>query len=187
MVHEYNRVWVGAPVGDGEGKETEMRGPKPPAIALTAEEREGLDALIRRHTTPQQLALRARIIVAAAQGQNNSQIARQLGIHAETARLWRMRWLGMRAARVEDLPLDERLTDVPRPGAPARITAEQVCRIVDLACTAPEQAGRPISQWSSREIAEEIMARGIVDAISPRHAARLLKRGISSPTSSGTG
>jgi len=164
-----------------------MRGPKPPAIDLTAEERTGLDALIRRHTTPQQVALRARIIVAAAQGWNNSQIARHLGIHVETARQWRMRWLGMRAASVDDLPLEERLTDAPRPGAPARITAEQVCRIVDLACTAPEQSGRPISQWSSRELADEITARGIVDVISPRHAARLLKRGISSPISSATG
>ncbi len=164
-----------------------MRGPKPPAVELTAEEREGVKALIRRHTTPQQVALRARIIVAAAEGQNNTEIARQLGIHTETARLWRMRWLGMQAASMEDLPVEERLTDTPRPGAPARITAEQVCQVVALACEAPEQAGRPISQWSSRELAAEITARGIIDAISPRHAARLLKRGISNLTSSATG
>lgn len=164
-----------------------MRGPKPPAVELMAEEQEGLTALIRRHTTPQQVALRARIILAAAAGQNNTQIARHLGIHAETARLWRMRWLGMQAASLEDLPLEERFTDTPRPGAPARITAEQVCQVVALACETPAKAGRPISQWSSRELAEEITARGIIDAISPRHAARLLKRGISSPTSSATG
>ncbi|MDQ2741013.1 MAG: helix-turn-helix domain-containing protein [Chloroflexota bacterium] len=143
--------------------------------------------MIRRHTTPQQMALRARIIVAAAVGQNNSQIARQLGVHVETVRVWRMRWLGMQAARLEDLPVEERLTDAPRPGAPARITAEQVCQVVELACTTPEQAGRPISQWTAREIAEEITTRGIIDQISPRHAARLLKRGTSNPISSGTG
>lgn len=164
-----------------------MRGPEPPQVALTTEEREGLEALIRRHTTPQQMALRARVIVAAAAGGNNCQIARQLGVHVETVRLWRRRWLGMQAASLEDLPLEERLTDAPRPGAPARITADQVCQVVELACMAPEQSGRPISQWSSREIADEIIKRGIIDQISPRHAARLLKRGTLNPISSATG
>src|ERR1700731_1134530 len=157
-----------------------MRGPKPPAIALTDEERRDLGTLIRRHTTAQQIALRARIIVAAADGQNNSQIARSLGLHVETVRLWRTRWLDLRAVSLEDLPLAERLTDAPRPGVPARITAEQHCQVVELACAAPEQTGRPITHWSSREIADEIMKRGIIEHISPRHAARLLKRGISS-------
>lgn len=164
-----------------------MRGPKPPEVVLTTEEREELEALIRRHTTPQQMALRARVIVAAAAGGNNCQIARQLGVHVETVRLWRLRWLGMQAASLEDLPLEGRLTDAPRPGAPARITAEQVCQVVELACMAPEQSGRPISQWTAREIAEEIIKRGIIDQISPRHAARLLKRGTLNPISSATG
>ena len=74
----------------------------------------------------------------------------------------------------------DRLADAPRPGAPARIGAEQVCAIVALACEAPAQSDRPISQWTGREIAEEITRRGIVETISTRHAARLLKRGISS-------
>ena len=164
-----------------------MRGPKPPTVQLTVDERRELDALIRRHTTAQQIALRARIIVAAAQGYNNSQIARALGVHTETVRQWRTRWLALSAASLEDLPIEERLTDAPRPGAPARITAEQQCQVVALACAAPEQAGRPITQWSSREIADEIMKRGIIEHISPRHAARLLKRGTSNPTSSATG
>jgi putative transposase len=159
-----------------------MRGQKPPPIALTVAERRELDALIRRHTTAQQVALRARIIVAAAEGHNNSQIARQLGVHVATVRLWRTRWLGLQAVSLEDLPVEERLTDVPRPGAPARITTEQVCQVVALACAAPEQSGRPITQWTAREIADEIRARGIIDQISPRHAARLLKRGTSAPT-----
>jgi len=75
-----------------------------------------------------------------------------------------------------------RLADGPRTGTPARITPEQVCRIMALACEAPEASGRPISQWSTTELAAEIMQRGIVDTISARHAARLLKRGTSSRT-----
>ena len=164
-----------------------MRGPKPPVVELGAEEHRKLEGLVRAHRTPQQVALRARIVLAAADGLNNTQIARQLGIDADTVRLWRMRWLGFQDVSLDDLSLTERLTDAPKPGAPARITPEQVCQVVALACEAPEQFGRPISQWSSREIADEIIKRGIVDRISPRHAARLLKRGTSSPTSSGTG
>lgn len=149
-------------------------------ITLSDAERAGLEALVRRHTTPQQIATRARIVLAATAGQTNVQIVRHVGLSRESVRLWRDRW-----AAAQDIPLDEvsvtqRLTDAPRPGAPARITAEQVCQIVALACTAPVTAGRPISQWSSREIADEITARGIVATISPRHAARLLKRGRSS-------
>ena len=45
-----------------------------------------------------------------------------------------------------------------------------------MACEDPEDSGRPISHWTGREIADEIKKRGIVDHISPRHAARLLKR-----------
>ncbi|GAC1529863.1 MAG: hypothetical protein NVS2B16_37040 [Chloroflexota bacterium] len=159
-----------------------MRGPKPPVVELSAEERRGLEGLVRAHRTPQQVALRARIVLAAADGQNNTESARQLSVDADTVRLWRMRWLGLQGASLEDLCPTERLTDAPKPGAPARITPEQVCQVVALACEAPEQAGRPISQWSGREIADEIVQRGIIDRISPRHAARLLKRGTSNLT-----
>lgn len=164
-----------------------MRGPKPPVIELTDEERRGLAALVRRHTAPQQVALRARLVLAAAAGLNNAQVARQEGVDVETARLWRGRWLGLQPVALADLSAEERLADAPRPGAPARITAAQVCRIVALACEAPSASGRPISQWTGREVADEAVARGIVAAISPRHAARLLKRGSSSRTASATG
>ena len=164
-----------------------MRGPKPPMIELTNAERQALDELVRRHSTPQQIALRARIVLAAAEGRNNAQIARDLSVSIDMVRLWRERWLILRPASLEDLPVRDRLTDAPRPGKPPRITDEQVCRIEELACEAPERSGRPINQWTGREIAEEIIARGIVDHISGRHAARLLKRGACSHTVGGTG
>ena len=106
----------------------------------------------------------------------------RLGVDIATARLWRNRWVGLAAASLDDLSVSERLSDAPRPGAPVRISAEQVCQIVGLACEAPSQSELPISQWTGREIAEEIVKRSIVDQISPRHAGRLLKRGASNHT-----
>jgi putative transposase len=154
-----------------------MRGPKPTPVVLTDKIRAELKQLARRHATPQQLALRARIILAAADGLNHTEVARTLDISLDMARLWRQRWLGLEAVSWDDLSLVDRLTDAPCSGKPVRITDEQVCQILELACEAPERSGRPISQWSEREIADEVRARGIVEQISDRHAARLLKRG----------
>ena len=156
-----------------------MRGPKPSPVILSDAERQELEALTRRHSTPQQVALRGRIVLAAADGANNGQIARLLDVSLDMARRWRERWLVLQPASLADLPVTERLTDAPRPGKPVRITAEQGAQIVALACDPPCDSERPISQWTSRELADEIQKRGIVPTISGRHAARLLKRGTS--------
>jgi len=156
-----------------------MRGPKPPVVEVSPEVRHELEALLRRRSLPQQLALRARIVLAAADGQNNSQIARSLDLETDTVRLWRTRWLSFAPIPLSEFSLDERLSDVPRSGRPIQITAEQRCQIVALACEAPKDAGRPISQWTGREIADEVIKRGILPTISARHASRLLKKGIS--------
>jgi len=164
-----------------------MSGPRPTTVELSVEERQELERLVRAHGTAQQVALRARLVLLAAEGLNNAQVGQHLGISREAARLWRERWVGLQAVPPDELSVEERLADAPRPGAPARIGAEQVCAIVALACEAPAQSGRPISQWTGREIADEIMRRGIVARISPRHAARLLKRGRCGPTWSAIG
>ena len=156
-----------------------MRGPKPPVVEVSPEVRHELEALLRRRSLPQQLALRARIVLAAADGQNNSQIARSLDLETDTVRLWRTRWLSFAPIPLSEFSLDERLSDVPRSGRPIQITAEQRCQIVALACEAPKDAGRPISQWTGREIADEVIKRDILPTISARHASRLLKKGIS--------
>ncbi len=164
-----------------------MRGPKPPIITFSHSERQALDLLVRRHTTPQQIALRARIVLAAADGANNCQIARLLDVSLDMVRRWRERWLALQPASLDDLPMADRLTDAPRPGKPRQISAEQECLIIALACEPPQDAQRPISQWTGREIADEIKKRGIVSTISDRHAARLLKRGTSNRIASAIG
>jgi putative transposase len=147
------------------------------SLNLTEAERAELERLVKRHTVGQQIALRAQIVLAAAAGKSNSQIAQEFQVSRQMVRLWRERWLHLQPIPLADLSPAERLEDLPRPGAPAQITAEQRCQIEALACEKPDNSDRPISHWTGREIADEIIKRGIVAQISPRHAGRLLKRG----------
>ena len=156
-------------------------------IVLSKKEQEGLLQITKRHRSEQQVVLRARIVLAAAQGSPNVQIASELDINVDTVRLWRDRWAGLQGIDLEILSLTERLQDAPRPGVMPKFTTEQRCQTAALACEAPAKAGRPISQWTAREIADEMKARGIVEQISPRHAARLLKKGDSNRTGSAIG
>jgi putative transposase len=157
------------------------------SVVLTEKEQEALTRVSRRYRSEQQVAVRAGIVLAAAQGQSNAAIARQLQINVDTARLWRDRWVGLQAIDLDTLSVVERLQDAPRPGKPPQITAEQRCQMAALACEAPSKAARPISQWTGREIADEVMARGIVKQLSPRHAARLLKKGACNRSASAIG
>jgi putative transposase len=91
--------------------------------------------------------LRACIVLAAARGQSNVQIASELAINVDTVRLWRDRWAGLQGVDLETLSLAERLQDAPRPGVKPKFSSEQRCQMAALACEAPAQAGRPISQW----------------------------------------
>src|SRR6266568_8138682 len=129
-----------------------MRGPKAALLSLSKEEREELEKLVRRHSTSQQVALRGRIVLAAAAGKGNSEIAREVGLGVDRVRAWRTRWLSLQTIPLEELSVEERLCDVPRPGRPSEISAEQTCQIVAMACEQPKE--RPISHWTGREIAD---------------------------------
>jgi putative transposase len=156
-----------------------MPGAKAQAVNLSDAEQQGLEKLIKRHQVGQQIAMRARIVLAAARGQKNKEIAQTYQVTLDTVSLWRNRWVKLQDIALNDLSLEDRLhaKRAPRPGAPARITADQRCQIEALACEKPEKSGRPITHWTAREIADELKKRKIVANISPRHAARLLKRG----------
>lgn len=141
-------------------------------LTLSPEERGELDRLTRSRSTPQQLALRARMIVLAADGAGVCETAQRLGVWRKGVSIWRARWLAGGAGET----VAERLQDAPRSGAPATIMPEQICAIVALACERPDDVGVPISHWSASDLAREAVRRGIVTSISPRSVGRFLKR-----------
>ncbi|MDD4160846.1 MAG: helix-turn-helix domain-containing protein [Methanothrix sp.] len=98
---------------------------------------------------------RARIVLLAAMGKNNREIANELEVSLDTVRLWRQQWLDLQTISLDDLSVEERLDDLPRAGAPPRLTANQICQIQQLACEKPAESGRPISQWTSQEFSSK--------------------------------
>lgn len=165
-----------------------MPRPQPLPITLTERQRKMLVHLVRRATSTQRLARRSRIVLAAAEGYNNEQIANRFDINRETSRLWRGVWLeneerlgAAEEAGMRELhqAIEEVLCDRPRSGAPPTFSAEQVCQIVALACEAPLESGRPVTHWNTTELADEAMKRGIVEDISARSVGRFLKGGRS--------
>jgi hypothetical protein len=108
-----------------------MPGPQPAKIELSDEVRRTLEKLAARHTTEQQKAQRARIILKAAEGKNHAEIATELRISVDMATLWRQRWLELQPITLDDLSVEARLEDLPRPGArrgslPTNLPIEQL-------------------------------------------------------------
>ena len=144
----------------------------PRPVHLSEGEHKELQQLANRPTTAQQIALRARIILLASEGKNHRQIARELNISRDMARTWRERWLESCERQV---PIGKRLQDAERIGAPLTFSAEQVIQLFAIACEKPAESERPISHWTAKELANEMVKRGIVKSISPRHVRRLLE------------
>jgi putative transposase len=154
-------------------------------IALSARQKELLERICRRRTSPQQQVRRANIVLRAANGTRNREIAQALGFDRNTVRLWRGRWaeaaselaeVDKQAEEKELLAaIEEVLSDAYRSGTPPTFSAEQVVQIIALACEAPSETGRPVSHWTPKEIAAEAIRRGIVASISPQSVERFLK------------
>lgn len=144
----------------------------PKILNLSNGERDQLQQLINKHNTPQQIALRAKIILMASEGRNHREIARNFNINRQTARLWRNRWLETEG---KELLIEQRLQDSERIGASPKFSMEQVIELFALACSPPSDYGRPISHWTARELADEIIKQGIIESISVRHIGRLLQ------------
>ena len=114
------------------------------AIVLAAGEKSELTALTRKHGAPQALAERARIVLAAAAGLNNKEIAAKVGVCAATAGTWRHRFAQSRM---------DGLYDEPRPGAPRAIGDDEIAATIRKTLeTRPKGA----THWSLRTMAKEI-------------------------------
>jgi len=130
------------------------------------------------------LAVRAEIILLAFDGWQNGPIADRLGCERHAVGIWRRRWAAAFDAlvRIECLEglsalataIEEVLSDHPRAGCPSTFAPDQIARIIAVACEPPEDSGRPVTHWTPTELAEEVVARGIVPSISIRHVGRFL-------------
>jgi transposase-like protein len=142
--------------------------PVPPSspyqIVLSADERAALVALVRP-TGQARMLLRARIVLAAADGASNAGIARDLAVCEDTVRKWRSRYARQRLAG---------LADARRSGRPRRFTPVQRAQVTAIACELPANRGMPLSRWSSFEVACEAIAAGVVEDISGSTVRRWL-------------
>ena len=117
------------------------RGRPLPPLVLSPSERDALQQWVAQRKTAQALALRARIILACAQGLSNSDVSAQVGLGSQSVGKWRRRFLDRRL---------DGLRDEPRPGAPRKITDADAQRVVRLTLqTSPADATR----WSTRSMA----------------------------------
>jgi transposase len=113
-------------------------------VVLTDVERAQLEAWTRRRTSAQALAPRSRVVLRAADGLNNSEIAGELGVHRNMVAKWRSRFVERRL---------DGLTDEPRPGWPRTISDDKVEEVtVRTLETTPPNA----THWSTRSMAREV-------------------------------
>jgi putative transposase len=160
----------------------------PPQLEVSDKQDTILQQIIRRSSSPQNLVLRAKIVRAATEyGRRNTQIGQELNCSSQTVHTWRHRWRDswQQLLAIEASSHDQELetaivavlSDRPRPGTPPTFSAEQVCQIIAVACEEPKLSGRPITEWTPRELADEVIKREIVSSISPSQVWRFLKRG----------
>ena len=121
-----------------------MPSPRAVSLLLSDGEREQLEAWARRRKSAQALAQRSRIVLAAAEGLNNSEIAERLAITRGMAATWRSRFASDRLGG---------LVDEPRPGRPRTISDE---RVEEVIVRTLETTPRDATHWSTRSLAAEL-------------------------------
>jgi hypothetical protein len=163
-----------------------MSGPQAVALPLSPLQQALLKRLVRRQTADQRLVRRAALLLALADDPRVQATAQRLGLHRLTVRHWRDRWLQaapqLQQAEQQQAPeptllglITQVLADAPRPGTPATFSPEQIVQVVAVACEPPEQSGRPIDHWTSRELADEVKKRRIVKDILPAQCGAFVK------------
>jgi transposase len=129
---------------------------------------------------------RARAIRLAFQGRQNVQIAEAIELERHSVGRWRKRWQDSFEALLAiemnepkaalERAIRDVLRDAHRSGAPSKFTAEQIVQLVSIACESPRDSGRPVDDWTGRELADEMKQRSIVDSMSVSRVNELLRR-----------
>jgi transposase len=141
-------------------------------IRLSEEDRSVLEQRASSLRAPHAQVVRARIVLAAAEGARNVDIAGRVGVCVDVVSKWRKRFC--------QKGLDA-LSDLPRSGRPRRFGSEVVAGIKALACEPPEQRNVPLSRWSSLELAAQAVTEGLVEAISSSTVRRWLHADVIKP------
>ncbi len=153
-------------------------------IQLSEKQQIMLQELGRSRTVAQCIVQRSTIILRGFQGWLHQEIAAEVKLNRQQVGVWRQRWRETwESLCVWECPEPQRwreaildvLADAPRPGAPATFPADQVARIVALACESPKLSGRPINHWTVTELRAEVLERRIVETISRAQVGRFLQ------------
>jgi transposase len=144
-----------------------------------------LTRLTNRSTAERCIAQRAQVILLAFQGSQNLEISKAIGLERHSVGRWRKRWqdsfeallaIEMKVPQAAlERALEDVLRDAHRSGAPGKFTAEQIVQLVSIACESPRHSGRPVDDWTGRELVDEMKQRSIVDSMSVSWANELLR------------
>jgi transposase len=149
-----------------------MSRPSPFVIILSDADRAVLEGRARAYALRHADVVRAKIVLMAADGVANKQIAGRLDVHVDVVSRWRKRFAGEGLAG---------LADRERAGRPCRFAASVVAQVKALACELPAESGTPLAKWSCPELAREASARGITAVVSASTVRRWLARDVLKP------
>jgi transposase len=137
----------------------------PFVVVLSVEDRAVLEGRVKSRLASHGAVVRARIVLMAADGELNIDIARRVGVCVDVVSKWRKRFCSEGLAG---------LCDRPRSGRPRRFEDKVVAGIKAMACEPPEQRQVPLSRWSSAELAAQAAKEGLVRRISSSTVRRWL-------------
>ncbi len=134
-------------------------------IVLSAADRAVLEQRARCYTPPHAAVVRAKIVLLAADGWANVDIAEEVRVHVDVVSRRRKRFCGEGLVGLEDRP---------RSGRPRSFPAEVVTEVKAMACEPPAARDLPLSRWSSADLAAQAVTEGLVDSVSPSTVRRWL-------------
>src|SRR6266508_4012522 len=125
------------------------------AVVLADEERAELEHRAACYTLPHKRVQRAKLVLYAAAGATNAEIARRLEMNADVVGRWRKRFHEERL---------EGLEDRARAGRPRRFPPEEVAQVKAIACELPARQGLPLSRFSRAELHRFVVERAVSEA-----------------------